>query len=434
MSCSLVGAPEKGVPSGPLGTALAGTLVSSLHRLKDQSNNDGAFFVFGDLSIKIEGTFRLQFNLYEMRDKECFHIQSTQSEPFIVHPQKTFPGMAESTFLTRSFSDQGVRLRLRKEPRTLLKKRGQGSDEYESRYKGSQQQNRQPSYTMERPGPVPEIQDPTRQAQSEHTEQIQLPIHTQAHPYEHRASIGRGYSHQSQPSSVSMGSYSDEGPNKRPRTGSEHSSNYSQQFSPQEQFAPSRMYDQPSYGNTFPQQQVGGYAYTFASPVSSSMSSRDLYFSQRLNTQAGNSPSFDTSSQRSPHSANFPPLQPQGIRYQQPPLMAISPTQRGNQNSPFDQYAISPRAQVAAGLQPITMAPPTYGRMNTSPTTYGPISPLTSVGRRDYGSGSYPNPMMSGPTIDTNLMSSASHIATTSTPGQGQLHIQTTRGLESPPY
>ncbi|CAG8976857.1 hypothetical protein HYALB_00003468 [Hymenoscyphus albidus] len=433
MSCSLVGAPEKGVPSGPLGTALAGTLVSSLHRLKDQSNNDGAFFVFGDLSIKIEGTFRLQFNLYEMRDKECFHIQSTQSEPFIVHPQKTFPGMAESTFLTRSFSDQGVRLRLRKEPRTLVKKRGQGSDEYESRYRASQQTNRQPSYTMERTGP--EIQDPARQTQPEHAEQMQLPIH-QGHPYEqHRVPLGRGYSHHSQPSSISMGSYSDEAPNKRPRTGSEHSSNYSQQFSPQEPFAPSRIYEQPNYGNTFPQQQqVGGYAYTFQSPVSSSMSSRDLYFSQRLNTQAGNSPSFETNSQRSPNSANFPPQQPQAIRYQQPPLLSISPTQRGNQNSSFDQYAISPRAQVAAGLQPISMAPPTYSRMNTSPTAYGPISPLTSVGRRDYGSGSYSNPMMPGSTLDSNLMTSTSHIAATSAPVQGQLHIQTTRGLESPHY
>ena len=28
---------------------------------------DGGFFVFGDLSVKLEGEFRLQFNLYEMR-------------------------------------------------------------------------------------------------------------------------------------------------------------------------------------------------------------------------------------------------------------------------------------------------------------------------------------------------------------------------------
>ncbi|OBT96375.1 hypothetical protein VE01_05624 [Pseudogymnoascus verrucosus] len=114
--------------------ALAGTLVSSLHRLKDSDNIDRGFFVFGDLSVKIEGTFKLQFTLYEVRDKEVEYITSTLSEPFKVHPAKNWPGMAESTFLTRSFSDQGVRLRLRKEPRFRLSTRGPGSDNYEPRH------------------------------------------------------------------------------------------------------------------------------------------------------------------------------------------------------------------------------------------------------------------------------------------------------------
>ncbi|KFY16167.1 hypothetical protein V491_05422, partial [Pseudogymnoascus sp. VKM F-3775] len=114
--------------------ALAGTLVSSLHRLKDSDNTDGGFFVFGDLSVKIEGTFKLQFTLYEVRDKEVEYITSTTSEPFKVHPAKNWPGMAESTFLTRSFSDQGVRLRLRKEPRFRLGPRGPASDNYEPRH------------------------------------------------------------------------------------------------------------------------------------------------------------------------------------------------------------------------------------------------------------------------------------------------------------
>jgi len=38
----------------------------------------------------------------------------------VVHAAKSFPGMSESTFLSRSFGDQGVRLRIRKETRTLL--------------------------------------------------------------------------------------------------------------------------------------------------------------------------------------------------------------------------------------------------------------------------------------------------------------------------
>ncbi|KAI9789247.1 MAG: Spore development regulator ryp2 [Peltula sp. TS41687] len=66
MCCNLYNAqgdePASAVPQN----ALAGTLVSSLHRLKDVDNSDGGFFVFGDLSVKIEGEFRLLFSLFEM--------------------------------------------------------------------------------------------------------------------------------------------------------------------------------------------------------------------------------------------------------------------------------------------------------------------------------------------------------------------------------
>ncbi|GAA5812341.1 hypothetical protein MFLAVUS_005792 [Mucor flavus] len=43
---------------------------------------------------------------------------SIVSNIFQVYSPKSFPGMSESTFLTRSFSDQGVRIRIRKEPRS----------------------------------------------------------------------------------------------------------------------------------------------------------------------------------------------------------------------------------------------------------------------------------------------------------------------------
>ncbi len=87
--------------------ALIGTIVSSLYSLKDTDNNQGGFFVFGDLSVKIEGWFKLEFSLYEIGDRECFTLATTTSKQFQVFQQKYFPGMAESTFLTRSFSDQG---------------------------------------------------------------------------------------------------------------------------------------------------------------------------------------------------------------------------------------------------------------------------------------------------------------------------------------
>ncbi len=64
-----------------------------------KSAADGGFFVFGDLSVKLEGEFRLLFSLFEMFKydesptvsvfptdwtgrSEVVHIKSVMSEPF----------------------------------------------------------------------------------------------------------------------------------------------------------------------------------------------------------------------------------------------------------------------------------------------------------------------------------------------------------------
>ncbi|KAG0198217.1 hypothetical protein BGX28_008330 [Mortierella sp. GBA30] len=116
MCCNLVHAED---PSGeivaPAHRALAGTVVSSLNRLKDVDNSDGGFFVFGDMSVRIEGRFRLRFTLFELVEGRVIHLMTTISNTLTVHSSKTFPGMSESTFLSRSFSDQGVRIRIRKD-------------------------------------------------------------------------------------------------------------------------------------------------------------------------------------------------------------------------------------------------------------------------------------------------------------------------------
>lgn len=108
---------------------LVGTVVSSLYSLKDTDNTQGGFFVFGDLSVRKEGTYRLEFILYELKlqDKECWMLTRTTSDPFVVYAHKLFPGIEESTFLTRSFSDQGVRLRLRKDSRSITTRKRNSS-------------------------------------------------------------------------------------------------------------------------------------------------------------------------------------------------------------------------------------------------------------------------------------------------------------------
>ncbi|KND88593.1 hypothetical protein TOPH_06745 [Tolypocladium ophioglossoides CBS 100239] len=98
---------------------LVGSHASSVHRLRDTENIEGGFFVFGDLSVKREGRFRLRFTLYE-RDQHSsmpsfYFVSELITNIFTVFPTKLFPGMADSTPLTRTFSDQGVKVRLRKD-------------------------------------------------------------------------------------------------------------------------------------------------------------------------------------------------------------------------------------------------------------------------------------------------------------------------------
>jgi hypothetical protein len=114
-------APFEGTPNH----SLSGVLVSSLHRLKDNTNKDAGFFVFGDISVKEPGPFRLHFTLYEYKPNQSEYMTLTEitSDVFNVVLPKDFRGLEESSYLSRSFSDQGVRLRIRKESRGMASKR-----------------------------------------------------------------------------------------------------------------------------------------------------------------------------------------------------------------------------------------------------------------------------------------------------------------------
>ncbi|KAI8877792.1 hypothetical protein K501DRAFT_197363 [Backusella circina FSU 941] len=96
---------------------LSGPTVSSLHKLRDIDNSDAGFFVFSGLGVKKQGTYRLHFSFFELIDEEIYNRKTVVSECFTVYPPRQFPGPLDSTFLSRMFSDQGVRLRTRKEHR-----------------------------------------------------------------------------------------------------------------------------------------------------------------------------------------------------------------------------------------------------------------------------------------------------------------------------
>ncbi|KAK4226462.1 velvet factor-domain-containing protein [Podospora fimiseda] len=123
---------------------LTGMPVSGMAYL-DRPTEAG-YFLFPDLSVRHEGRYRLTFNLYEEtkedKDKDRLAEDSPQSAPgtspatggsfdfrmevksqdFIVYSAKKFPGLAESTQLSRVVAEQGCRVRIRRDVR--MRRRG----------------------------------------------------------------------------------------------------------------------------------------------------------------------------------------------------------------------------------------------------------------------------------------------------------------------
>ncbi|EPZ34995.1 hypothetical protein ROZALSC1DRAFT_28452 [Rozella allomycis CSF55] len=81
----------------------------------------GIFFIFSDLSVRVEGLYRLKFTLYDLNNPNV-HEPSTAlctifSDVFTVYPAKKFPGMSESTLLSKALSKQGHKIPIRHEAR-----------------------------------------------------------------------------------------------------------------------------------------------------------------------------------------------------------------------------------------------------------------------------------------------------------------------------
>lgn len=105
------------------------------------------YFIFPDLSVRHEGKYKLAFNLFEelkeskdadaepalsspdhssnqavknnpMAPQSHMHFRlEVKSEPFVVYSAKKFPGLAESTSLSRVVAEQGCRVRIRRDVR-----------------------------------------------------------------------------------------------------------------------------------------------------------------------------------------------------------------------------------------------------------------------------------------------------------------------------
>ncbi|KAJ7639132.1 velvet factor [Roridomyces roridus] len=104
---------------------LVGPLSSNAYRLLDEHRKPGIFFLFQDLSVRTEGTFRLRLRLMNVGAPPAPEpgalavntgtmpvLAQIFSEPFTVYSAKRFPGVPETTALSIAFGNQGLKLPL----------------------------------------------------------------------------------------------------------------------------------------------------------------------------------------------------------------------------------------------------------------------------------------------------------------------------------
>ncbi|KAF9967277.1 hypothetical protein BGZ70_010154 [Mortierella alpina] len=105
---------------------LMGSLVVSPVLLNNAEGVPGWYFSFPDLSIRTEGVYTLKFSLmrfgsYDFLNSEDGHastlVAEEISEPFTVFSAKKFPGMTESTELSKAFAKQGLKIPIRNDLR-----------------------------------------------------------------------------------------------------------------------------------------------------------------------------------------------------------------------------------------------------------------------------------------------------------------------------
>ncbi|KAJ1552484.1 hypothetical protein HK405_011173, partial [Cladochytrium tenue] len=95
---------------------LMGTQVAHVSLLTDDEGNENLFFVFYELSVRTPGLYRLRFALLDADSSSPSPGAKAiaWSNVFEVFSPKVFPGMTESTALSRAFARQGVPIHIRR--------------------------------------------------------------------------------------------------------------------------------------------------------------------------------------------------------------------------------------------------------------------------------------------------------------------------------
>ncbi|KAH8924010.1 hypothetical protein BT69DRAFT_1296724 [Atractiella rhizophila] len=103
---------------------VVGHLQASNHKLYDLEGKSGIWFIFHDLSVRTEGTYRLRLMLFNIgvqgengwttSNGMTRAVCTCHTQPFTVYTAKKFPGMVDPTPLSKHFAKQGVRIPTRR--------------------------------------------------------------------------------------------------------------------------------------------------------------------------------------------------------------------------------------------------------------------------------------------------------------------------------
>ncbi|KAI5820777.1 velvet factor [Pyronema omphalodes] len=123
--------PQQQMPSGPMPPQtpsgmftrnLIGSLSASAFKLTDPDNKIGVWFILQDLSVRTEGLFRLKMNFVnvgrvdgKLNTGVAPVLATAYSDVFQVYSAKKFPGVIESTHLSKCFATQGIKIPIRRD-------------------------------------------------------------------------------------------------------------------------------------------------------------------------------------------------------------------------------------------------------------------------------------------------------------------------------
>jgi len=139
---------------------LIGSLAVNAFKLNDDQGKLGLWFVLQDLSVRTEGNFRLKCNFVDvgahdgsgnvggsgsvggsaaamvggaagqLNTGKAPVLATTYSDTFQVYSAKKFPGVIESTPLSKAFAGQGIKIPIRKDgPKSIANAEQYENDE-----------------------------------------------------------------------------------------------------------------------------------------------------------------------------------------------------------------------------------------------------------------------------------------------------------------